>query len=309
MKSVNLLFTVCLLVLSFPLHATANNTDQTIADLIQTTQSLSLPQRIEKLSAVFLNQSYQLEPLGEGINGEYNQKPLYRLDAFDCETYVDTVIALALAKNLAMFQLWINHIRYKNGIVDFQHRNHFTSADWIPNNQKLGILKDLTTTIAGSGGQISTVYINRQNWYRHLPLARIEQPTLSHAERFRKWQQLRALGNKQQNIISKLTYVPLKTILNNPQIMNQIPSGALIFLVLKNPHAKRILGTENNISHMGFVIRKDNQLYLRAASIYAHAVFDVPLQPYLAAYLPYKMLQGISVWEVTLPRSSYFPTE
>lgn len=293
----NFIILFFLAIFSFPSYA-ADNTDQIISNLIQSTQSLPLQQRIVKLSAAFLNQPYQLEALGEGVDGQYNQKPLYRADAFDCETYVETVLALALANNLSTFQGMLKNIRYKNGVVAFEHRNHFTSADWIPNNQRLGIIKDLTAEIAGEDIKISHVYMDRQNWYRHLSLTRIVLLNANVMQRIKKWQQLRSLAKAQVNSMARIDYIPLDLLLSDPQVEKKIPNAALIFLVLENPRSKKIIGTENNISHMGFAIWKNGRLYLREASIHGEHVIDVPLLRYLSAYLPNKMLKGISVWEV-----------
>src|SRR5690606_32543867 len=56
---------------------------------------MSLPERVDKLSSIFLGSDYVGDPLGEGESGVYDRDPLYRFDAFDCTTYVETVLALS----------------------------------------------------------------------------------------------------------------------------------------------------------------------------------------------------------------------
>jgi len=268
-----------------------------ISELIITKKGIPLEQRIINLSAAFLNVPYHLEPLGEGLDGKYNQNPLYRFDQFDCETYVDTVMALALANDENNFKNTINQIRYKKGLVDFTARNHFTSADWIASNSKNYFISDLTARIAGNETRESHVFINRKNWYQHLPIERIQIPGLTDQQRQEKLQQLHAEYQTVKNNMAVIDYIPLKLLLTkNDAILKKIPNGAVIFLVVKDPSLNRKIGTQNNISHMGFAIWKDNQLYLRAASSLHQHVMDAPLLPYLGSQG--RTLLGISVWEV-----------
>ncbi len=63
-------------------------------------QAASLPQRVEAISELFLGVPYKLGALGEGPGGEFDRDPLIRFDAFDCTTFVETVMALALNSDL-----------------------------------------------------------------------------------------------------------------------------------------------------------------------------------------------------------------
>lgn len=289
--------------------AASENADQVISNLIQSTQNLPLQQRIIQISHVFLNKPYELEPLGEGGVDEFNHKPLYRLDVFDCETFVDTVMALALANNLQQFQGVINKIRYHNDEVSFATRNHFTSADWIPNAQKMEIIKDLTKVIGGESVKTSHVFINRKSWYQHLLVTRINRPDLDDAKIRGELQKLQSFKNTVSNSTASVDYIPAATLLADLKIVNKIPDGAIIFLVLENPEDKKIIGTQNNISHMGFAIWKNKILYLRAASTLRNNVADLSLLQYLSRYSPATGLRGISVWQTTLPPPSYFQGE
>lgn len=289
--------------------AASENPEQAISNLIQSTQKLSLQQRIVQISNIFLNKPYELEPLGEGGIDEFNHKPLYRLDVFDCETFVDTVMALALANNLQQFQGLINKIRYHNDEISFATRNHFTSADWIPNAQKMQIIKDLTKTIGGESVKTFRVFINRKSWYQHLPVARINRPDLDNTEIKDEWQKLQNFKNTVRNSTASVDYIPTAALLADPKMANKIPDGAIIFLVLEDPEDKKIIGTQNNISHMGFAIWKNKILYLRAASTLRNYVADLPLLQYLSRYSPNTGLKGISVWRITLPPPSYFQGE
>ena len=258
-----------------------------------------MPRRIELASAALLDTPYQTGALGEGAMGEYDKNPLYRFDRFDCETYVDTVMALALADNFADFKKKLNQIRYKRAKVDFFQRNHFPSADWIPNNKRNDIIRDLTYYIAGQKVRVATVWIQRQNWYQHLSIDRIQIPSLSLSEKKNYLEQLKngkkKLANKEK---ASIAYIPLFDVLKGSEILRKIPSGSLIFLVGHDNYLTYQIGTPMNVLHMGFAIWLNDQLYLRMASSRAGRVLDVRLQDYLKTYLSLGTLKGISVWAI-----------
>ena len=131
------------------------NVPQLQEEALQTFQSLyqqpvaqqaPLIERIKFFAQAFLGKPYELGALGEGLHGNFDQYPLYRSDAFDCETYVETILALALSQDTDSFQSMLNHIRYDQAKITYITRNHFTSLDWNPHNQQQGLIQDITTT-------------------------------------------------------------------------------------------------------------------------------------------------------------------
>ncbi len=114
-------------------YPTCDHTNHAINTLYEHLQHIPLSNitaRITYISKQFLGKPYALGALGEGSQGYFDQAPLYRTDAFDCETYVDTVLALAFADNLSTFKQYIQKIRYRDGHIAFVDRNHFTCLDW-----------------------------------------------------------------------------------------------------------------------------------------------------------------------------------
>jgi D-alanyl-D-alanine carboxypeptidase/D-alanyl-D-alanine-endopeptidase (penicillin-binding protein 4) len=73
-------------------------------------------------------------PLGEGPGVKYDPDPLMDLSRVDCVTFVEQSIALAAASSYQQAFDLLQTIRYRNGHVAFEDRNHFMIADWIPNN-------------------------------------------------------------------------------------------------------------------------------------------------------------------------------
>ncbi len=99
------------------------SSELTLQYLYSLPASGSMSSRVEFYARVFADQKipYMVDPLGEGERGEFNNKPLYRFDGFDCTTFVETVIALALSRNADEFKDKINRVRYKDGIVSMKH--------------------------------------------------------------------------------------------------------------------------------------------------------------------------------------------
>ena len=259
----------------------------------------SIQRRIELASAALLGASYQAGALGEGSSGEYDRNPLYRFDHFDCETYVDTVVALALATSFLDFKKKLNQIRYKQANINFLQRNHFPSADWIPNNKKNGNIQELTYRIAGQKTRIATALIRRRNWYQHLTIERIQIPYLSLLEKKIYLDELRKEGERlPRSEKVSIAYIPVSEVLQNTALRKRIPTGSLIFLVGHDDYLTYRIGTQMNVLHMGFAIWDNGQLYLRMASSRAERVLDVRLQDYLKTYLALDTLRGISVWAI-----------
>lgn len=290
---------LCLFLISLNSVASACFTDQTAIQLINLNKENSLQQRIELHSAALLGAPYQAGALGEGLAGEYDQNPLYRFDRFDCETYVDTVMALALATNFLDFKKKINQIRYKKAQIGFFQRNHFPSLDWIPNNKKNGSIRELSYSIAGQKTRMATVLINRRSWYQHLDIDRIQIPYLSSLEKKIYLDELRKRGNALTNSEkANIAYIPVADVLNDSQLRKRIPTASLVFLVGHDNYLNYRIGTPMNVLHMGFAIWDKGQLYLRMASSRAERVLDVRLQDYLKTYLALDTLKGISVWAI-----------
>ena len=101
----------------------------------------------------FLGARYISSPLGEGVAPD--DDPLIRYDAFDCTTFVETVLADGDLKKL-------NKIRYKNGEIDFLNRNHFIESDWLMNNA------DLVQNVSNKYGKTSVrnVRIDKTSWLK-----------------------------------------------------------------------------------------------------------------------------------------------
>jgi len=89
---------------------------------------------------------YLLSPLGEGAGPDPD--PRFRLDAFDCVTLVETAIALGNASSVEEARRLLDDVRY-HGPPDFDRRNHYVEAQWLPSNLRRGWIEEATARIAG----------------------------------------------------------------------------------------------------------------------------------------------------------------
>ncbi len=89
---------------------------------------------------------YQLSALGEGAG--IDPDPRFRLDAFDCLTFVETAIALGSSRTLDEAARALDDIRYE-GAPAFAARHHEVQAQWIPANLARGWIADLARDLVG----------------------------------------------------------------------------------------------------------------------------------------------------------------
>jgi hypothetical protein len=206
-----------------------------------------LAARIDHYSNLYLRRKPKFieDPLGEGQG--YDSDPLFRFDAFDGPSYVNTVLASALTGTLVDFELLMNRLRYKNGEVDFFKRNHFISADWIPNNTKDGFIRDATADVLSPGGDCAELLktpIDRKGWYK----------------------KMHNLDVDAEFTAPVLPYITREALLTLPSLRARIPNGAVVNFLRDGRHMRPLIGTELEVQQQSFVIRKkDGRLVLRHA--------------------------------------------
>ncbi|MFN0088389.1 MAG: N-acetylmuramoyl-L-alanine amidase-like domain-containing protein [Blastocatellia bacterium] len=101
----------------------------------------SIRRRAKLLSARFLGAPYLVHPLIGSV--EEPEQFVIRFDGFDCVTYIETVLALAHARDAEDFTARLRAIRYEEGVIDWRKRLHYTT-DWAAWQIRQGLLKDMT---------------------------------------------------------------------------------------------------------------------------------------------------------------------
>lgn len=276
----------------------------------------NLFKRVELAANLFLDQPYLLEPVGEGKTGKYSQEPLFRMDKFDCVSYVDTVLSLAKAEGLQSFIHNLIQIRYANKPVNYINRTDwFIDLEWLPNARRLGWLQDKTDSIVDENERpitkLARTIIDKLNWYAVKPLKvmHLLQPLPSSEIAQALLKSLRAHGAAFQAQTSTLTYLPLDRLFSNGKpnefLFDQIPSPSMIAIVRPDwpirdelPGFPQGYGTNLNVSHIGLAIRTlQGLMFFNASSLKGKVMFEL-LSDYLSKYLDSPTIKGIHLEKI-----------
>lgn len=213
---------------------------------------MKMPKTITEVSQKYLGSHYTEDPLGEGKTTSHDTDPLIRFDTFDDKTFVETIIAERMAKtnNEFVVKYYLNKIRYFAGNIGFQSRNHLFSADWIPNNSWF-----LRRSLFAYEKERSAL-IDRSKW-------------------FSKTQDL-ILYESTRNI--SIDYIPFEKIDEF-----DLEDESVVFIIRDFGEDKSIYGTDLLVSHVGFALRRDEDLkmYFRHASEKRQVILDEPFIEYL----------------------------
>lgn len=179
----------------------------------------------------YLGAKYMRDPLGE--ERAPDSDPLIRTDAFDCTTFVETVMAGGDKSNL-------NQIRYKDGEIDFMNRNHFIETDWLQNNS------NRVENVSAQYGRTTTrrLTIDKAAWMK-----KIHKMDSDFAPEF-----------------TTIEYVPYKNLTqpNNTETM-------IVLFISANSNSVETLGTELAVTHMGLLL-PGGQTLRHASSAAGHVV-------------------------------------
>ena len=165
---------VCVLLIraSLQLHQMSQqDVDAFLAELHARQPDLAA--RVVEVAQHSLGAPYADGPLGEGPQGKYDQDPLMDLTRVDCVTFVEQTLALALCDNHADAFNTLQEIRYREGRIAFETRNHFLIADWVPNNSAY---PDVTARLGVPTGAVSRT-ISRKDYFRKVNAPGLGQDT------------------------------------------------------------------------------------------------------------------------------------
>lgn len=208
------------------------------------------------------------------------------LHAFDCTTYLETVLALALAQHnvpdkagtasrLTAFELafrnYLTQLRYRNGRIDgYASRLHYFS-EWLRDNERKGFITDVTCELPGSISVAKPV--------SYMTMATYKYPHLRDPLVFRQVAQAEAALSQQS-----FAFIPKKAI---RQAEDQLREGDIVMLTAARPGL--------DMKHVGLAVcQPDGRIHLLHASSERGEVVVTayPLSDYV---LGHKRLSGIRV--------------
>ena len=186
----------------------------------------------------YMGAKYIRDPLGEANSPDTD--PLIRFDAFDCTTFVETVLSGGDVSNL-------NQIRYKDGKIDFLNRNHFIESDWLTNNA------NRVENASHQYGKTKTrkLTIDKAKWLKKVHKIDAD---------FAPWP-------------VSLEYIPYRNLVqpDNTETM-------IVLFISANSGSVDTIGTELAVTHMGLLLPGGTTL--RHASSAAGHVVDADFMKY-----------------------------
>src|SRR5216684_2830273 len=172
------------------------------------------------------------------IADRIEQQPRWRADMVDCQTYVETVLAMANAASLADAKALLDDIRYRSSPISFATRNHFAEAQWLPANEAKGYLQEETTQLDPQSPS-ATLVLHRERWSKVKGLERLATANIPEGE-------------------FSIRYLPLD---DARKLAAQFAPGSVL-LIVRAADPERVV----RVSHMALVVKTDRGLVVRHAS-------------------------------------------
>ncbi|UCE08632.1 MAG: DUF1460 domain-containing protein, partial [bacterium] len=220
--------------------------DQDIREI--SNKGLNNQEKMVYYSERFLKAPYDLNCEGDGEYAKYDRQPLLNFKRVNCMTYCEIVLALTLSDYYEdMFNI-LQHIRYRNGIIGMATRNHYTMADWLPENS--WCLDDVSREI----GSEDTAQLTR---------------TISH-KTFFTGKDIHDIPLYLPDRELTIDYIPLNKLAHHQE---ELMNGDIVALIQDLPGIFS--------AHMLMVIKKDNRTFFRHASMKAKKVLDSPFDQYI----------------------------
>jgi hypothetical protein len=169
------------------------------------------------------------------------------LREYDCVTFIENVVALlwhvkSRGKSFETFRRLLRKIRYRQGrLQGYSSRLHYFS-DWIHDNQKKGIVRDVTAKIGGRPLRKAITFMTT-----HPDL----YPSLKNVAKLRRMKSIEKTISRRS-----LFFIPKKTL---KRLEDRIRDGDLIAITTN---------TEGlDVQHVGLAARVKNRIHLLHASI------------------------------------------
>ena len=181
-----------------------------------------------------------------------------RLDALDCTTFVETVLAFSMAdkrgeRDFEAFKKALTDIRYRDGLLNgYASRLHYFS-DWIRNNEQMGIVRECTSESACAQSQELWLDFMSTHVDSYLPMKKNPELVKDIALYETEWQGV------------SISYIP-KDKLNLSSDDLKIKNGDILAITTN------IKGLD--VVHVGFAYWKGEELHLLHASSNAMKVIE-----------------------------------
>jgi hypothetical protein len=229
-------------------------------------KNMTVTDRMEYFSGLFLDMPYNIICAGDGPYALYETYPLVNFEETNCMVFCEHVLALSISDSWDNFFNNLQQIRYKDGMIGMRTRNHYTIADWLPENNWL--LDDVSQEVGGK---------YTKNLTRNI----------SHTKFF----QGKGINDMRYVIPDReitVSYIPKESLSEIEGNLRSGDIGALLFADKPDIFS----------AHMWMVIEQNGNLVIRESSSSKMTTFDTPYKIWSAKIAASKRYIGIAVMRV-----------
>jgi len=228
--------------------------------------NLTITERMSFYSEMFLGMPYGLNCVGDGSYALYDTKPLLTFDTTNCMVFCEDVLALSISDSYENFFNNLQQIRYKDGVIGMKTRNHYTMADWLPENSWL--LHDVAKEVAGSKAKTLT-------------------RTISH-KKFFAGKGIEDMRYVKDDRTMTINYIPFDALIDAKKNFKDGDILALMFRNLDNIFS----------AHMLMAYNTANEMVIRESSLSKSTVLDTPFEEWVNNFINSKKYIGIALMRV-----------
>jgi len=265
---------ITMLVFSLLVSAQQNSkkiyemTNQEIDSILseKSQENLTITERMNFYSELFLGMPYNLTCTGDGSYALYETEPLMNLKETNCMLYCEHVLALSISDSWDNFFNNLQQIRYQDGIIGMRTRNHYTMADWLPENSWL--LNDVAKDVGGEYAKTVT-------------------RTISH-EKFFEGKGITDMRYIKPDRTITVNFIPFDALIERKNNFKDGDIIALLFAKLDNIFS----------AHMLMVYEKNDVLYIRESGMSKMTTFDTPYDEWVNKFIGSEKYLGIAAMRV-----------
>lgn len=233
---------------------------------VKSEENLTVTERMKYYSELFLGMPYGLNCVGDGPYALFDTQPQLKFDTTNCMVYCEDVLALAISDNFENFFNNLQQIRYTDGIVGMKTRNHYTMADWLPENSWL--LHDVAKKVAGEKAKSIT-------------------RTISHEQFFKK-KGITDMRYVKEDRTLTVNYIPFDALVD---VKGNFRDGDILALLFKN--------LDNIFSaHMLMFYETSEGEVIRESSLSKSTVLDTPYDEWVTNFQNSEKYVGIALMRV-----------
>ncbi|MFC1477542.1 N-acetylmuramoyl-L-alanine amidase-like domain-containing protein [candidate division KSB1 bacterium] len=229
-------------------------------------QDMTISQRINHYSEKFLDMDYSWTATGDSPYALLEAWPLVNFGQTNCMVFCEHVLALAISDSWDNFFNNLQQIRYRDGLIGMRTRNHYTMADWLPENDWL--LEDVTRSVGLGDTRTVTRTISHENFFRGKGITDLRY----------------VLPDREVTI----PYVPKEAL---DRIEGRLRVGDIGAIIYADK-------TDIFSAHMFMIAAEDGIKYVREATTRGNTTFDTPYAWWFPMIEENEQYIGISVMRV-----------